>query len=261
MTLIRHELRRGWKSLLIWTASISAFLVICILIFPEMKTQMDSISSVFSSMGAFTKAFGMETLNFGTLNGYYGIECGNILGIGGALFAALLGVSALSREEKEGTAELLLTHPMSRAEIVTQKLIAVLIQIVVLNVVVFLMTVGSIAVIGEAVPWKEVCLMHLAFFLLQLEIAAVCFGISACIWRGGVGIGLGLAIALYFMNIIANLTDKAEFLKVISPFGYTDGADIISAGSLWGSRIAVGMAFAAAGTALAYWKYCRKDIR
>ena len=222
MTLIRHELRRGWKSLLIWTASISAFLVICILIFPEMKTQMDSISSVFSSMGAFTKAFGMETLNFGTLNGYYGIECGNILGIGGALFAALLGVSALSREEKEGTAELLLTHPLRRAEIVTQKLIAVLIQIVVLNVVVFLMTVGSIAVIGEVVPWKEVCLMHLAFFLLQLEIAAVCFGISACIWRGGVGIGLGLAIALYFMNIIANLTDKAEFLKVISPFGYTD---------------------------------------
>ena len=261
MTLIRHELRRGWKSLLIWTASISAFLVICILIFPEMKTQMDSISSVFSSMGAFTKAFGMENLNFGTLNGYYGIECGNILGIGGALFAALLGVSALSREEKEGTAELLLTHPLRRAEIVTQKLIAVLIQIVVLNVVVFLMTVGSIAVIGEAVPWKEVCLMHLAFFLLQLEIAAVCFGISACIWRGGVGIGLGLAIALYFMNIIANLTDKAEFLKVISPFGYTDGADIISAGSLRGSRIAVGMAFAAAGTALAYWKYCRKDIR
>jgi protein-export SecD/SecF family membrane protein len=94
------------------------------------------------------------------------------------------------------------------------------------------MTVGSIAVIGEAVPWKEVCLMHLAFFLLQLEIAAVCFGISACIWRGGVGIGLGLAIALYFMNIIANLTDKAEFLKVVSPFGYTDGADIISAGRL-----------------------------
>jgi ABC-type transport system involved in multi-copper enzyme maturation permease subunit len=74
-----------------------------------------------------------------------------------ALFAALLGVSALSREEKEGTAELLLTHPLRRAEIVTQKLIAVLIQIVVLNVVVFLMTVGSIAVIvptpNGAGPW------------------------------------------------------------------------------------------------------------
>ena len=31
---------------------------------------------------------------------------------------------------------------------------------------------------------KEIGLLHLAFFLLQLEIAAVCYGISACIWRG-----------------------------------------------------------------------------
>ena len=261
MTLIRHELRRGWKSLLIWTAAIGAFLVICLLIFPEMKNQMDSISTLFASMGAFTKAFGMETLNFGTLTGFYGIECGNILGIGGALFAALLGISALSREEKDGTAELLLTHPLSRTEVITQKLIAILIQIVTLNAVVFLLTIGSVACIGEAVPWKEIGLLHLAFFLLQLEIAAVCYGISACIWRGGMGIGLGLAIALYFMNIIANLTDQAEFLKYITPFGYADGAAILSRGSLDGVRIAVGMAFAAAGIVLAYWKYNRKDIR
>jgi ABC-2 type transport system permease protein len=261
MTLIRHELRRGWKSLLIWTGAISAFLVICLLIFPEMKNQMDSISTLFASMGAFTKAFGMETLNFGTLTGFYGIECGNILGIGGALFAALLGISALSREEKDGTAELLLTHPLSRTEVVTRKLIAILIQIVILNAVVFLLTIGSIACIGEPVPWKEIGLLHLAFFLLQLEIAAVCYGISACIWRGGMGIGLGLAIALYFMNIIANLTEKAEFLKYITPFGYADGAAILSKGSLDGIRVAVGMAFAAAGIVLAYWKYNRKDIR
>ena len=92
MTLIRHELRRGWKSLLIWTCAIAAFMMISLVIFPEMKNQMDSISTVFASMGAFTKAFGMETLNFGTLTGFYGIECGNILGIGGALFAALLAL-------------------------------------------------------------------------------------------------------------------------------------------------------------------------
>ena len=261
MTLLRHELRRGWKSLLIWTCSISAFIVICLLIFPEMKSQMDSISTVFASMGAFTKAFGMESLNFGTLTGYYGVECGNILGIGGALFAALLGISALAREEKDGTAELLLTHPLSRARVVTEKLAAILVQVVVLNVVVFLLAAGSIAVIGEAVPWKELCLLHLSYFLLQVELAAVCFGVSACIWRGGLGIGLGLAVALYFMNIIANLTDKAEFLKFITPFGYTDGVDIITRGTLQGCRILVGMLLAAAGIALAYGRYCRKDIR
>ena len=134
MTLIRHELRRAWKSLLIWTGALSAFLVICLLIYPDMKKEMDSISSAFSAMGAFSSAFGLDTLNFGTLLGYYGIECGNILGLGGAFFAALAGIGALAGEEKNGTAEFLLTHPKTRSEVVTAKLASVLIQIVILNV-------------------------------------------------------------------------------------------------------------------------------
>ena len=261
MTLIRHELKQAWKALLIWTLSIGSFIVICLFMYPEMKSQMNSISSIFSSMGMFSSAFGLDTLDFGSLKGFYGIECGNILGIGGALFAALAGINALAKEEKDGTAELLLTHPMSRAKIVTDKLIAVLLQVVALNVVVYLLAVGSMAVIGEAVPWKTVSLLHLAYFLLQIEIATVCFGISAFLWKGGMGIGLGLAIALYFLNIIANLSDKAKTLKYITPFGYAESSDIINNGGIAGDKLLIGLALALAGIGIAYWKYSKKDIR
>ncbi len=261
MTLIRHELRQAWKSLLIWTGALSAFLVICLVIYPDMKKEMDSISAAFSAMGAFSSAFGLDTLNFGTLLGYYGIECGNILGLGGAFFAALAGISALAKEEKNGTAEFLLTHPMNRAGIVTAKLAAVMIQIVLLNVCVFLLSVGSIAVIGETIPWKEVCLLHTAFFLMQIELACICFGISACIWRGGLGIGLAIAVGMYFLSIIANLTSQAEFLKDITPFGYANGPDIISEGRLNSNRLLIGLGLSALGVGLAYVRYCRKDIR
>ena len=261
MTLIRHELKRGWKALLVWTLSIGLFIVICMLIYPEMKGQMDSISSIFSSMGAFSSAFGLDTLDFGSLKGFYGIECGNILGIGGALFAALLGIGALANEEKNGTAEFLLTHPRSRTEIVTAKLASVLIQIVILNLVVWLLAIASTAAIGEAIPWKEFTLLHLAYFLLQIELGCICFGISAFLWKGGMGIGLGLAIALYFMNIIANLTDSADFLNSITPFGYCDGSTIMNKGILDSSRLLIGLAFTLTGIGLAFWKYTRKDIR
>lgn len=263
MTLIRHELKQAWKSLLIWTSAIGAFIVICLFMYPEMKGQMDSISSMFSAMGAFSAAFGLDTLDFGTLRGFYGIECGNILGIGGALFAALTGISALAKKEKNGTAEFLLTHPMRRSEIITAKLVSVLIQIVVLNVIVWLLAMGSIAAIGEPIPWKEFTLLHLAFFLLQIEIACVCFGISAFLWKGGLGIGLGLAIVLYFMSIIANLANNkaADILKLITPFGYADGSTVLAKGALDGTKLLIGLAFTAAGVLLAYWKYTKKDIR
>ena len=168
MTLVRHELKQAWKSLLVWTLAIGSFIIVCLFIYPEMKSQMSSISSIFSSMGMFSSAFGLDTLDFGSLRGFYGVECGNILGIGGALFAALLGISALAKEEKNGTAEFLLTHPLTRAEIITAKLISVLIQVLVLNVAVWLMAVASTAAIGEAVPWKEFTLLHLAYFLLRV---------------------------------------------------------------------------------------------
>ncbi len=261
MTLIRHEMKQSWKALLIWTVSIGAFIVICLLMYPEMKSQMDGISSLFASMGSFSAAFGLDSLDFGTLKGFYGIECGNILGIGGALFSALTGIGVLANEEKNGTAEFLLTHPVRRSEIVTFKLAAVLIQIVFLNIVVWLMAVGSVAAIGEPVPWKEFTLLHIAFFFLQTELACICFGISAFLRKGGAGIGLGLAIILYFMNITANLTDRAGFLKYITPFSYADGAEIFKAGSIHTCRLLIGFSFAAVGIALAYWKYLRKDIR
>ena len=261
MTLIRHELKRSWKALLIWTLSIGIFIIICLFMYPEMKSQMNSISAIFSSMGAFSSAFGLDTLDFGSLKGFYGIECGNIFGIGGALFAALIGIAALANEEKNGTAEFLLTHPLKRTEIITAKLVSVLIQILILNAAVWLMAVASIAAIGEAVPWKEVTLLHTAYCLLQVELACVCFSISAFLWKGGVGIGLGLAIALYFMNIIGNLTSKADVMKYISPFGYADGSEIFSKGALDPCKLLIGFAVAVTGVAMAYWKYSQKDIR
>ncbi len=260
MTVLKHELKQGKLSLIIWTAAIAGLLAICVLIYPQMGDQMDEVGEMFSSMGGFTAAFGMDKLNFGELIGFYGIECGNVLGLGGALFAALISISVLSKEEKEHTAEFLLSHPVSRIRIISEKLCAVMIQILILNAVVLMVSVLSILIIDESIDWATLMLLHLAYVIMQIEIAAVCFGISAFLRRGGVGIGLGLAAVLYFMNIIANLTEDAEFLKYITPFGYTEGADIITESRLDTAMIIFGTVYAIAGIIAGYIKYSKKDI-
>lgn len=126
MTLVKHELKQGKILFMIWTAAIGFLLVICVFLFPEMKGQMESVNDVFASMGSFTEAFGMDRLNFGSLVGFYAVECGNVLGLGGAFYAALCAAGILSKEEKDKTAEFLLTHPVSRKRIITEKLVAVL---------------------------------------------------------------------------------------------------------------------------------------
>lgn len=260
MTILRHELRRGKTALLIWTGVIALLLAICIFLFPEMKKEMESISETFASMGSFTAAFGMDRLSFGTLTGYYAIECGNVLGLGGAFFASLIAAAMLSKEEKGRTAEFLLTHPVSRTRIVTEKLAALIIQILAMNLMIWLVSAGSMLAVGEEVPWKEVGLMHLSYLLLQIELCGICFGISAFISRGSLGIGLGIAALMYFMNLISNIAEAAEPLKYITPFAYCSGADIVTNGTLDWSLVAIGCGFTAAGIAAAYIKYLKKDI-
>lgn len=260
MTMVKQELRQGKLSLIIWTGSIGFLLMVCVFLFPEMKGQMESVSDMFASMGSFSAAFGMDRLQFGDFLGFYSMECGNVLGLGGSFFAALLAVGVLSKEERDRTAEFLLTHPVSRRRIITDKLAAVLLQITAMNLIIYGLSIGSIAAIGEEIPWKEIHLLHLAYYLMQIELTGICLGISAFMRKGNVGLGIGIAVILYFLNLIANIAERAEFLKYITPFGYCEGADIVTDGSLDGRKVFIGMVLGIIGVVLAYVKYSRKDI-
>lgn len=260
MNICRHEWKTGRISLAVWTLAIISLLTVCIFIYPEMAEQMEELNDTFSQMGSFSYAFGMDKINFGEFIGFFGVECGNILGLGGALFAALLGISSLSKEEKGQTAEFLLSHPISRVQILAEKLSCIVFQITLLNAAAIAATAFAAAAIGESPDLRTMALLFLAYFLMQLEIAFICFGISAFLRQGGVGIGLGLAASFYFLNLIANLASKAKFLKYLTPFGYTESADIITDQTLNGCYIACGALFAAAGITAAFVWYCRKDI-
>ncbi len=260
MVLLRHEMKQGRAALILWTASIALLLAVCILIYPEMESQVNEISGMFSDMGSFSAAFGMDQIDFGEFIGFFGIECGNILGLGGAFYAAMSGISSLAKEEKQHTAEFLLTHPVPRRKVVAKKLLAVLLQILILNIAVIAITILSTLVIGERPEIRPMALIFLAYLILQIEIASVCFGISSFISRGGLGIGLGIAALFYVLNLIANLTEKARFLKYLTPFGYTESADIIADGRIPPQYLTVGILFALAGITAAFYRYGTKDI-
>ena len=260
MVLFFHEMRRNRLSLIIWTAVISFMLALCVFIYPEMKDQMNEMTDMFADMGNLTAAFGMDELNFGEFMGYFGLECGELLGLGGVIFAALLGISALSKEEKDRTAEFLLTHPVSRVRITLYKLLSVLAQIFILNIAVACVTFISIAAVGEDADTKTMLILFLAYFLLQIEIGCITFGLSAFMRRGGVGIGLGLGIMTYFINIIANLTEELEPLKYLTPFSYAEGSYIVNNCALEWKYMIAGAAVMAVCLVLGFIKYDRKDI-
>ena len=82
---------------------------------------------------------------------------------------------------------------------------------------------------------QEISLLHFAFFLVQIELwCALLLHFPPFSARADREPN-GLAIFMYFLNIIANISKNADFLKYITPFGYAEGADLISSMALDGS--------------------------
>ena len=260
MTLFLHEWKRARLSFIIWTAAIGFMLVLTVIIYPQMAQQMDEVSKAFSDMGAFSQAFGMDKLNFGELTDYFCVECGNVLGLGGAIFAAIAGAAALAKEERDHTAEFLCTHPVSRVRIAATKLCSVWTQVILLNAAVAAVTGLSILAIGEKADGKIIALTFVAYLILQLEIAAVGFLISAFAVRGSMGIGIGVAFGFYFMNILSNISEDAEFLRYLTPFALAEGSTIRADGALNGGYLAVIAGVTLISAVLAVWRFAKKDL-
>ena len=147
----------------------------------EKAGQMGEMEDMFAQMGDFTAAFGMDKVNFGEFSGYFAIECGNVLGLGGAIFAALLGISALSKEEKEHTSEFLLTHPVSRKRVAFEKLASLFCQIIILNVFVFASAFFAMVIISEKIKFTKERQKCLTFCLKQQPQAVAAGSLSLCL--------------------------------------------------------------------------------
>lgn len=259
MTIFKKELRSGGLGLLVWSAVIGGLMAVCVGIYPSFSDSMGDVSALFAGMGDFSAAFGLDKLQFGSIMGFYGTECGNILGLGGAFYASLTAMGLLAGEEGGHTAEFLLTHPVSRLRVCLEKLAALAVLVLGLNLVCFACGAGGILAIGEEAEWGGLLRYHGALLLMQLEIGAVCFGVSAFLRRGGLGLAMGIAALLYFAGILVNLDQGLDWLRFVTPYYYADAARIFDGETLTGPVLA-GCALGALGAGFGLWWYGRKDI-
>lgn len=259
MTIFRKELRAGTVSVLVWSVVIGGLMAVCVGIYPSFSDSMGDVSALFAGLGDFSAAFGLDKLHYGSMMGFYGVECGNILGLGGAFYAALTAMGLLAGEEGGHTAEFLLTHPVSRLGVCLEKLAALVALILGLNLICLACGAGGIAAIGESVDWSDLLRYHGALLLMQLEIGALCFGLSAFLRRGGLGLGMGLTALLYFAGLLINLDGSLDWLRFVTPYYYADAARVLDGEALAGPMLA-GCALGALGAGAGLWWYQRKDI-
>lgn len=259
-TIYKHEMKLLFKTLLIWTLAVGGMCFVCILLFNSMKGEMEGMAESFSQMGAFADAFGMSQLSIATLEGFYSTEVGTVHSLGAAMFAAIISMIMLSKEEDGHTSEFLFTLPVSRAKIITSKLIAVITNVIVFNVCsVGAYTLG-IVILGEDIDFDRFFLYHGMQLLMHLEIAGICFGLSTFMKKNKLGLGLGIVMIFYAYDLMARVIPDWSDYKLLSPFSYSNAADIFSTGEVEVSALVLGMVVMAVCVIVAYVRYGKRDL-
>lgn len=260
MVFFKHEFRMNIKALLIWTTSVGCMSFVMMLVFPTMKEELGSMTDMYANLGALSAMFNMQTLQMGTVMGFYGIEAGAMLALGGSMFAAILGSGILSKEEANHTTEYIYITPNKRTYFLNQKLMATVALIIAFNLLCLAWSLAGFAIIGEEVEWKKLLLFHLAQMIMHLEVGAICFAISSFMRKLNIGLGIGISLILYFLHLIGNITESVEKIHYITPFYYSDAATVYEHVSIPLEYLLIGIVITIGSIVTAYMKYTKKDL-
>lgn len=258
--LFKYECKSGIKNLLIWALSVGGMGLICLLLYKSMEESMAGMAESFASMGAFSDAFGMSSLSIATLKGYFATEIGTIHALGSSFFAASIATVILSKEEDGHTAEFTFTLPISRPKIIAMKFAAVLVNLVCFTGICGIFYMVGFLGVGEKEPGSEFLIFLFLQFMMNVEIAAVCFVISAVCKKNKLGIGISVAMLFYIYDLMARIVPDLKDAMFISPFSYANATSIFSNAETDMTALILGAVIIVSTTLAAGTIYTKRDL-
>ncbi|WNS47070.1 ABC transporter permease subunit [Paenibacillus sp. MMS20-IR301] len=258
-----HELRSLRKSSILWTCAMTLLAAMFLLIYPSMVSDAADFKELLGGYPASIRAMLGINLDYITsILGFYSMVFAYIT-LCGAIQAMNLGLSILSKESRERTADFLLVKPVSRTKIVTAKLLAACTMIILTDIVFFAATyliAGNVAAAGYS--HKLFLLLNLPLLFIQLIFLAAGAGISVFFTKLNNVLPLSLGTVFGFYMIGALLATGAEdgAARYLSPFKYFDSIYIMEHAGYELPYLLAGAVITAAAVTVSYRVYIRKDI-
>ena len=261
MNIFLHELRAYRKSIIIWSLSMALVAVMFILIFSGISSDIEAFKSVLMSVPEVVrKLLSIYVEGISRLEGFYTFVFIYIV-LCGAIQAMNIGVSIVSKEVREKTADFLLTKPVSRKRILTSKLLAALASLVITNIIYLAIAVPMTLTVKSEFSMKIFLMISATLFFVQLMFLSL--GVIVSVISGKIksviSISLSTVFGFFIISMLGSVIgDKA--VRYISPFQYFDLAYIVKNGAYEASYIYIGIIFIIASIAMSYLVYVKKDI-
>lgn len=264
MNIYKYELKMNIKSIIIWSVSIALLLILFMSFYPAMSKDAELMNQLMANYPEeLLKAFGMDgalslTSIFGFLTFIFGFAQLCI-----AIQSANYGFSMLSVEERELTADFLMSKPVSRTTILLGKFLAALTSLTITNVVVWISTFISIDIFkdGHTYETKNLVIMLSSIILFQLFFLSVGMIISMLTKkiRSVLSYSMALSFGLYIINAFGEVIG-GDTLGILTPFNHFEVGYILENGAYDMSKVAISLVVIIVSLGASYFLYLKRNI-
>jgi ABC-2 type transport system permease protein len=261
-----RALRDRRRSMLWWSLGIVALVLFTVALFPTVEGQeafdelADQVPEVMRNMFGFDEAVPLTSAP-GYLHGRLFASLAPIVLL---VFGIGAGARAIAGSEQDGTLELLLANPVTRAAVVVQRYLALVVLLALLtavfgvSLVVLALPFGALAGVsltglaGACVGLFGVALLH----------ASVAFVVGAATGRRAWALAAAttLAAAGYLLQGLIPLSEAVASLRFVSPWHWYLGRNMLAQG-VAPDAVTVPFALAVVCSAAGAVAFLRRDLR
>jgi ABC-2 type transport system permease protein len=262
MNIFIRELKANRKALIIW--SICMFLLVLGGMSKYTAYSSGGASSdVFNKMSSTMKALlGIGSFDVTTMSGFFAMLF-IYVELTAAIHAVLLGSGIIAKEERDKTTEFLIVKPVSRTAVITQKIMAATVNILVLNIVTFFSSVIMVASFNKGKDITgEIATFLLSMFIIQLVFLSLGAFLSALIRnpKASGSLAAGILMGAFIISKITDLNEGINTLNILSPFKYFNLTDMVNGNGLSVLVVFLTALLIAAFTFSTYIFYRKRDL-
>lgn len=265
MNIYKFELKMLIRSIILWGSAIVFGLVLYMAFFPLIMVDNDAMTDLLANYPEeFLAFFGMNSeLSFTSIMGYYGLTISFIY-LPIAIQASLYGVSIISIEEREFTADFLLSKPISRKTIFLSKFFAALTALTIVNAVVWVFSFISLLSFnsGMEVDYLGTIILLSSIIFIQLFFLCVGLLISVLVKKvtSVIGYAMGLGFGLFILSSFGKML-SIEVLEMLTPFSHFDPLYILVNQSYNIPYFIINVLITILSFSLAYFLYQKRNIQ
>lgn len=269
MNILKFEFKKLLKGSIVWSLVSGALIVFIMSVYPSMQTNsMEAVlkAKMDSLPKGMMSAFGIDKMtDFTDISQYLAYSMQYIVMATG-IYGLILGINSLIREESEGTIEFLYAKPISRKEIVTYKILANSLVLIMYTFILFLITsIISLIVKSDNTEIHTIILSLLKIFkgmiFVGLIFLFIGFFLSTILKnsRKSITVGIGIFFISYFIGMVSKLKENLKFLKYFSPSEFGDPSIMIKTG-FDKYMLVIGLGLIIFSVFFTYVNYNKKDM-